>query len=74
MTDMVRTSETSRLGASPQAAQRHGKAAQQQEGFVSGSGRAPHLPRSLDHQAQLVALRFHGDVVAVHGAAKAALR
>ena len=40
----------------------------------AGSGRAPHLLRRLDHQAQLGALGLHGDVVAVHGAAEAALR
>jgi tRNA-dihydrouridine synthase C len=34
---------------------------------------APDLLRHLDHQAQLVPLVFHRDVVAVHGAAEAAL-
>lgn len=38
------------------------------------SGCAPYLACGFDHQAQLVALRFHGDVVAVHCAAEAALR
>src|SRR4051812_28148264 len=34
---------------------------------------APHLAGGIDHQAQLAALVFHGDVVAVHRAGEAAL-
>ena len=43
-------------------------------GAATASDRTPNLLRRLDHQPQLGTLRFDRDVVAVHGAAEAALR
>src|SRR6185369_9306384 len=42
--------------------------------YLPVSGSAPNLLGRLDHQSQFIALCFHCDLVAVHGARKAALR